>query len=147
MLECRRVTNICGKAKWRYRRLGCPPDWTGILPALLTASILFNIRCGWPIGTLKEISTRHRVDMYKGLTAWSFRLLLQAMTLNLGLSAFVHGMPPALMIYWITSTNVATVQNYVLDKYMFARPPLKTWKKIYVGHSRLSQDSMPSSKK
>ena len=55
------------------------------------------------------------------------------MAVNVGFASYVYGMPTGLMIYWITSSNVATLQTFLLDKYMFAKPPLKPWLKMHIG--------------
>lgn len=108
-------------------------DPTGVLPAILCLSILLNIRLGWKAPTLKEISDLPDLEFKKQVALRLFRILIQMMAVNVGFASYVYGMPTGLMIYWITSSNVATLQTFLLDKYMFAKPPLKPWLKMHIG--------------
>lgn len=108
-------------------------DPTGILPIALTASILFNIRTGWKAMAFKDMADLPRSQLVRQGAGRALRLLLQALALNIGVSSYLYEMPAALMIYWITSTNVATMQSFVLDKFLFKRPALKPRKQLYVG--------------
>ncbi|KAL2223323.1 putative mitochondrial export translocase Oxa2 [Thermoascus aurantiacus ATCC 26904] len=108
-------------------------DPTGVLPAILCLSILLNIRLGWKAPTFKEISDLPDLEFKKQVTLRLFRILIQIMAVNVGVASYVYGMPTGLMIYWITSSNVATLQTFLLDKYMFAKPPLKPWLKMHIG--------------
>ncbi|KAL4881446.1 60Kd inner membrane protein-domain-containing protein [Aspergillus karnatakaensis] len=109
-------------------------DPTGALPVLLTASILLNINRGWKAPTTKSISELPRLEMAKQLSLRGVRLFIQLLALNVGYSSYIFEMPTALMIYWITSTNIATLQTLLLSKYMFPTPPLKPWKRIHIGY-------------
>lgn len=114
-------------------------DPTGILPAILTTSILLNIRMGWKATPLPEIAELPKTEMTKHIALRGLRLLVQFLALNVGISAFFQEMPCALMIYWISSTSVATVQTVLLEKYMSSTPPLKPWRPIYIGYLKPGQ--------
>ncbi|KAJ5298571.1 26S proteasome regulatory subunit rpn6 [Penicillium atrosanguineum] len=112
-------------------------DPTGTLPLLLSASIILNIRRGWgittPAGDLADLPTAqlYRATFFRGLG-----IFLQILGLNIGMAAFANELPAALMIYWITSTNVATLQTFLLEKYMFMRPPIPNFQKKYMVYQR-----------
>ncbi|KAJ6113635.1 mitochondrial export translocase Oxa2 [Penicillium sp. IBT 18751x] len=112
-------------------------DPTGALPLLLSASIILNIRRGWgittPAGDLADLPTAqlYRATFFRGLGVF-----LQILGLNIGVAAFANELPAALMIYWITSTNVATLQTFLLEKYMFMRPPIPNFQKKYMVYQR-----------
>lgn len=108
-------------------------DPTGVLPLMLTLSILLNVTYGWKTVALSEISKYPFVEMSRHLVFRFLKVIIQILAVNVGVSSYAYGMPTGLMIYWITSSNVATLQSLFLDKYMFARPPLKPWVKMYVG--------------
>lgn len=108
-------------------------DPTGILPIALTVSILFNIRTGWKVMSFEDMADLPRPQLARQGAGRALRVLLQALALNIGASSYLYDMPAALMIYWITSTNVATVQSFILDRFLFKRPALKLRKQIFVG--------------
>lgn len=110
-------------------------DPTGILPTLLTVSILANVRAGWKAPKMKEIADLPRLEMTKHLSTIGLRTFIQALALNIGVASYWYGMPAALMVYWITSTNIATLQTFLLQKYMFPTPSLKPWRPISIGIS------------
>ena len=112
-------------------------DPTGVLPVVLTASILLNIRIGWKSPPLKRAADLPDSVMIRHLALWLLRSLVQVLAINVGVSGYFQEMPCALMIYWITSTNVATLQTSVLEKYM-APSPLQPWKRVYIDY-RLSE--------
>ncbi|PYH46117.1 putative mitochondrial export translocase Oxa2 [Aspergillus saccharolyticus JOP 1030-1] len=93
-------------------------DATGVLPAALTASILLNIHCGWPVPRLRELADLPRLELAKQLSWRGLRLFVQIMTLNVGLSTYYTEAPVALLLYWLTSSSFATLQNLTLDKMM-----------------------------
>ncbi|KAJ5647669.1 hypothetical protein N7490_004041 [Penicillium lividum] len=103
-------------------------DPTGALPALLTASILLNVNLGWKQVSMLEMSDMPKLQMYQSFLFTGMRVFIQVLAVNVGLSGWYHEMPTALMIYWITSTNVATIQTWVLDKFLFSRPPIPAYK-------------------
>lgn len=107
-------------------------DPTGILPAALTASIILNVRSGWNLTPRHELADLPKLQMLQGVTFRALRLLIQVMAINVGVAGFLYDMPAALMIYWITSTNAATLQNFLLAKYMFMRPPVPSYKEKFV---------------
>ncbi|KAJ5084405.1 mitochondrial export translocase Oxa2 [Penicillium alfredii] len=111
-------------------------DPTGILPAVLTASILLNVRTGWNTTPLTEAADMPALQMYRVSFFNGLRVFIQVLALNVGISSWFYGMPTALMIYWITSTNVATLQTMLLGKYMFLQPPFPPYKKMYYRYSR-----------
>jgi inner membrane protein COX18 len=95
-------------------------DQTGILPVLLTFSILGNVASGWKTKPFKELSELPKLLMYKEVTFRGLRLFVQALSCQVGLMAFANQLPVALLLYWITSTNIATLQTLILDKIVFA---------------------------
>ncbi|PYH99234.1 mitochondrial export translocase Oxa2 [Aspergillus ellipticus CBS 707.79] len=107
-------------------------DPTGILPLAMTASILLNIRAGWKAPPMKDLAALPKIEMYKKLSVRGLRLFIQVLALNIGLSSYVAEMPAALMIYWTTSTNIATLQTLLLDRVMFPTKPLKPWTKYFM---------------
>lgn len=111
-------------------------DPTGALPALLTASIILNIRTGWKTMSLRETADLPRPEMILKLFPIFLKGLMNTLAVYIGCSAWAGGLPSALIVYWVTSTNVATLQTVFLDKYMFSKPPLKPWRQIHVGFRR-----------
>lgn len=107
-------------------------DPTGALPVLLTASILLNVNMGWKSASRLEISEMPKLQMYQTIFFSGLRVFIQVLAVNVGFSGWFYEMPTALMIYWITSTNVATLQTWLLEKYMFSRPPIPAYKAQYL---------------
>ncbi|OJK00525.1 hypothetical protein ASPACDRAFT_28119 [Aspergillus aculeatus ATCC 16872] len=93
-------------------------DTTGVLPAVLTASILFNIHVGWKVPRLAELAELPRAQLPKHLFLRALRTFVQIMALNVGLSTYLYETPAALLLYWATSSNIATLQNRALDRMM-----------------------------
>ncbi|KKK25430.1 hypothetical protein P175DRAFT_0505302 [Aspergillus ochraceoroseus IBT 24754] len=118
-------------------------DATGILPAALTLSILLNVHLGWKAPKLNSLAELPRLEMAKHLTVRGIRTLIQVLALNIGVSSYLYEMPTALMVYWISSSNIATLQTYLLEKYMFPTPSLKSWRQIYVRFGRPQQKTSP----
>jgi inner membrane protein COX18 len=108
-------------------------DSTGILPALLTLSIILNVRAGWKAPSLPDMADLPRIEIAKNMAVRSIRVLVQVLALNIGVSGYLYEMPSALMIYWISSTNIATLQNFLLERYMMSKS-LKPWRKIHIGY-------------
>lgn len=108
-------------------------DPTAILPLLLSMSISLNIKLGWKSPSWKELADLPDLEFKKQFTLRLFKMLIQIMAVNVGVASYVYGMPSGLMIYWITSSSVATLQTFILDRYMFAKPPLKPWLKMHIG--------------
>ncbi|RAK98400.1 putative mitochondrial export translocase Oxa2 [Aspergillus ibericus CBS 121593] len=102
-------------------------DPTGILPLALTMSILFNVHMGWKTKPLRSLAELPKMAMYRELSFRGLRFFIQVLALNVGLSSFVSEMPTALMIYWITSTNTATLQTFVLDRFLLPVKPFTPW--------------------
>lgn len=121
-------------------------DATGILPAALTLSILLNVRTGWKVPPLRDLADLPKPELAKQFIYRGIRTFIQFLALNVGLSAYVSGMPSALMIYWITSSNVATLQTLFLEKYMFAKKPLKPWKQIFIAFPKSWQGTLATKK-
>ncbi|KAJ6092993.1 hypothetical protein N7486_008282 [Penicillium sp. IBT 16267x] len=112
-------------------------DPTGALPALLTASILLNVNMGWKSASRLEISEMPKLQMYQAVFSSGLRVFIQVLAVNVGFSGWYYEMPTALMIYWITSTNVATLQTWLLGKYMFSRPPIPAYKAQYLKYQNV----------
>jgi inner membrane protein COX18 len=110
-------------------------DSTGILPALLTASILLNVQMGWKRTPRADLADMPRMEMYRAVNFNGLRVFIQILALNVGLSGWFYEMPAALMIYWISSSNIATLHTYILDKKMFMKPPIQLSSRRYVGYN------------
>ncbi|KAF7529605.1 hypothetical protein PCG10_007163 [Penicillium crustosum] len=95
-------------------------DPTGVLPVFLTASILGNVLMGWKVRPWKEISLLPKTEMYKQVSFTGLRAFVIVLTCYIGFASFVQEMPAALMLYWITSTNLATLQTWILDNKLFS---------------------------
>lgn len=119
-------------------------DPTGVLPITLGISILLNVSTGWKTPRLREISDYPTLEMVRHLASRVLKGVMQSLAVYISLSAYYTGMPAGLMIYWITSTNIATLQSLFLDKYMFAIKPLKPWTKMYVAVLRPGEVKPPS---
>ncbi|KAJ5947099.1 hypothetical protein N7466_000114 [Penicillium verhagenii] len=106
-------------------------DPTGALPVLLTASILLNVNMGWKSVSRFDMSEMPKLQMYQTMFFSGLRVFIQVLAVNVGFSGWFYDMPTALLIYWITSTNVATFQTWLLEKYMFSRPPIPAYKPVF----------------
>ncbi|KAF7716252.1 Uncharacterized protein PECH_005009 [Penicillium ucsense] len=116
-------------------------DSTGILPALLTASILLNVQTGWKMTPRADIADMPRREMFQAFSKNGLRVFIQVLALNVGLSSWFYDMPSALMIYWISSSNIATLQNLFLEKNLFTKPPMPLASRRYVEfHNPDAQD-------
>ncbi|KAJ5085527.1 hypothetical protein N7532_010298 [Penicillium argentinense] len=110
-------------------------DSTGVLPAILTASIILNVRNGWKATPRSELADMPKLQMFQASFFSGLRVFIQILAVNVGLSGYFYEMPAALMIYWITSTNIATLQTWFLDKYMFTRPPISAWSERFTAYN------------
>lgn len=106
-------------------------DPTGALPLMLTASLILNIRTGWKTKSPVEIADLPRFDMVIGLIPAGFKNVLSVLAVYIGYSAW-FSMPSALMLYWITSTNVATLQTVLINKYLSSKPALPLHRKVHI---------------
>lgn len=107
-------------------------DPSGILPAMLTGTILLNIIVGWrrlPMGKIAQMPAK---QMRKEIAFTGLRYFIQILAFNIGIAAYTYGMPTGLMIYWIASGNMATLQTLILDRVMFLKP-MEGWRKMYIG--------------
>ncbi|CEJ54467.1 hypothetical protein PMG11_00775 [Penicillium brasilianum] len=110
-------------------------DSTGILPAALAASIILNLKAGWKATPRTELADMPRLQMYRAFVSNGLRVFVQLLALNVGLSAWFYEMPTALLIYWISSSNIASLQTYILEKKMFMKPPMPVASRRYVDYS------------
>ncbi|KAJ5364371.1 uncharacterized protein N7496_010084 [Penicillium cataractarum] len=110
-------------------------DSTGILPAVLAASILLNVQAGWKATPRADLADMPRLEMYRSLSFNGLRVFIQLLALNVGLSGWFYEMPAALLIYWISSSNIASLQTYILGKKMFVKPPMPASTRRYVDYS------------
>ena len=111
-------------------------DQSGVLPALLTVSILSNMVAGWKVKSLKEISDLPKLQMYKEIFFRGLRTFIQLFAIQVGIMSYVNQLPTALLLYWITSTNLATLQTWFLDKKVFAQKELKPFQKRFIAFEK-----------
>ncbi|RAL09506.1 putative mitochondrial export translocase Oxa2 [Aspergillus homomorphus CBS 101889] len=109
-------------------------DPTGALPALLAASILLNIHRGWKATPLSEMAELPVPALAKKLSIRGLRFFVQLLALNVGLASYAAEIPVALLLYWISSSSVATLQNWALDRVLDARKKNdpEHWKQVYL---------------
>ncbi|KAJ5909022.1 hypothetical protein N7495_001704 [Penicillium taxi] len=102
-------------------------DPTGVLPLILSASMILNIKTGWSAPTWREIADMPKLQMYRSFFLGGLRQFLQVIAVYIGFSAWASSMPVAVMLYWITSTNIATAQSSLLTKYLYKKPPIPSY--------------------
>lgn len=107
-------------------------DPTGTLTVVLALSILLNVRKGWNTIPMLEMADMPRLQMFQATTFRSLRVCIQIMALHLGATGFFHPIPAALALYWISSTSIATMQTYILEKYLYLRPPMEPYRQQYI---------------
>ncbi|KAJ5748136.1 uncharacterized protein N7511_009832 [Penicillium nucicola] len=107
-------------------------DQTGILPVLLTASILHNVTSNWKKKTLLSVADLPSLQMYKESFLIGLRSFVQVMAVYVGTACFFSQIPVALLLYWITSTNVATLQSWYLEHRVFKTRKLEQFQKKYI---------------
>ncbi|PYI04912.1 mitochondrial export translocase Oxa2 [Aspergillus sclerotiicarbonarius CBS 121057] len=122
-------------------------DPTGMLPLALSLSILLNVHMGWKTKPLKNMADLPKLAMYREITFRGLRFFIQVLALNVGMSSFVSEMPTALMIYWITSTNIATLQTFILDRFLLPAKPMTAWKQTFVMYKTAKKTPLPLPKK
>jgi inner membrane protein COX18 len=115
-------------------------DQTGVLPVILTASILGNVMAGWKAKPFKDLAELPKLQMYKEVTFRGLRAFIQVLACQVGLMAFANQLPTALLLYWITSTNIATLQTWILEKKLFAKTTLKPFQRRYVTFEKPGDD-------
>jgi mitochondrial inner membrane protein COX18 len=118
-------------------------DATGILPLVLGLSIITNVRLGWKTKTLAEVSDYSTRVMAQFLFAKTLKEVLSATGIYVALTAYVTGMPVGMMLYWIASTNTATLQGRFLDKFLFASKPLKAATPMYMRNLKPGEKPPP----
>jgi inner membrane protein COX18 len=108
-------------------------DPTGVLPVLLSASILTNVLSGWKTHRLTDLWDLPRMELIRALAMKTFKGFVVLLAIRIGISAYVAGMPAGLLIYWIASTTTASLQTLFLDKFVFADKPTKPWRQMHIG--------------
>ncbi|CRL27192.1 Membrane insertion protein, OxaA/YidC [Penicillium camemberti] len=111
-------------------------DPTGVLPVFLTASILGNVLLGWKVRPWKEIPLLSKTEMYKQISFTGLRAFVIVLTCYIGFASFVQEMPTALMLYWITSTNLATLQTWILDNKVFSPVTFNLFKEKFIAFEK-----------
>ncbi|KAJ6141465.1 hypothetical protein N7470_009855 [Penicillium chermesinum] len=112
-------------------------DSTGILPFILTATIITNVTSGLRGPTAQEISRLPKLEMYRAFFFGpGLKSFFKVLAVTAGVTSYMNELPVALLLYWITSTNVATLQTKFLDKYMFKRPAMKSYVPKYVRYEK-----------
>jgi inner membrane protein COX18 len=107
-------------------------DPSGSLPLFLGLSIVLNVQSGWKTKTLAEASDYSDGKMWMLLGSKVSKGICSLFGVYIALTAYVTGLPAGMMLYWITSTNIATLQSLFIEKVMFARKPLQPWAKKHV---------------
>ena len=116
-------------ALWFRNLLAADP--LHILPVVLSATIFYNIRRGWKAPPLKDLADLPWPMMVQRGSGTVLKNVLSGFVLWLGYAVF-PGMPAALLVYWISSTNVASLQTALLDKYVLNRVPFRPLPRIDV---------------
>ncbi|EED23839.1 mitochondrial export translocase Oxa2, putative [Talaromyces stipitatus ATCC 10500] len=106
-------------------------DTTGILPLALTLSIMANVRLGFTTKTFAELSDYKTPEMTRHLFLKVVKEFLTFMSVYIGFTAYMTGMPAGMMLYWIASTNTATLQSKFLD-FLFASKRLQILPQMHV---------------
>ncbi|KAE8148169.1 60Kd inner membrane protein-domain-containing protein [Aspergillus avenaceus] len=109
-------------------------DPTGILPAVLSLSIVLNIQNGWKGPGFPQLADLPTPELTRKLTFKVLQVGLQVLACQIGYSAYITETPTALLLYWITSSNVATLQTAYLESAMFSDRRLKPWKRLSIGY-------------
>lgn len=107
-------------------------DLTGALPVILGFSILANVRSHSSTMTSAEASDLGKQRLIFYFIDKTVYVFLHGLGAWMTFTAYVTGMPAGMMLFWIASTNTATVQKILLDKYLFATSPPKTLPKLHV---------------
>lgn len=107
-------------------------DPTGMVPILLGVSIIMNVRLGWKTKSLAEASDYTTMVMARHLFAKTLKEGLTILGLYIATTAYLTSMPVGMMLYWIASTNTATMQSLFLDKYLFASKPVEALTPMHV---------------
>ncbi|KAH8697156.1 putative mitochondrial export translocase Oxa2 [Talaromyces proteolyticus] len=118
-------------------------DPTGILPVLLGLSIIGNVQSGWKTKSLAETSDFSEREMIMSLASKSMKVAFTGLGIWIAVSAYASGMPAGMMLYWIASSNTATLQSRLLERYMFASKPLESWTKKYVRTLKIGEKPPP----
>jgi inner membrane protein COX18 len=107
-------------------------DSTGILPLMLTFSILGNLRGSIATKTFAEASDLEKPQMIVQIFLKFTKYFGQAFAFYIGLMAYLSGMPTGLLLYWITSTNVATLQTLFVNNYLFVNKPMTAARQMHI---------------
>ena len=107
-------------------------DPTGILPLMLAGSVFVNIYVGWKLPHMSEDHDLPDIHMYRNMFFRAAKITGQGLACVIGALSFFKEMPVALLLYWLTSTNTATMQNLFLEKLMSPLKPLKSRRKIFI---------------
>ncbi|KAK2763890.1 hypothetical protein FQN54_009508 [Arachnomyces sp. PD_36] len=105
-------------ALWFQNLLVADPTW--ILPIMLSATIVTNIRLGWNLPSHEAIAEMLPKQARRQLAIRGLRAGLQIAACALCPTMIRAEVPAGLLVYWISSTLFATIQTQVLLKY---KPP------------------------
>lgn len=119
-------------------------DPSGALPAILGLSIVLNVQSGWKTKTLAEASDYSDRTMAVLLASKISKTLCSSFGLYIACTTYITGLPAGMMLYWITSTNIATLQSLFIDKVIFSRKPLRPWAQKHVRVLRTGEKPPPN---
>jgi inner membrane protein COX18 len=108
-------------------------DPTGVLPVLLSASILTNVLSGWKTHRLTDLWDLPKMELTRAMTTKTLKGFVVLLAMHIGVLAYMTGMPAGLIIYWIASTTTASLQTLFLDEFVFADKPIKPWRQMHIG--------------
>lgn len=119
-------------------------DPTGTLSALLGFSILLNVQNGWKTKTFAEASDYSERRMLIYLASKVSKGFFTMFGLYIACTTYITGLPAGMMLYWITSTNVATLQSLYIEKVLYSRKPLRPWSEKHVRVLRTGERPPPN---
>jgi inner membrane protein COX18 len=94
-----------------------------VLPVMLSATIYVNLISGWKATTREELAAMENRQRRQAKTFNALRRVLQCAALASGPIAMYSGAPAGVLIYWISSTAIATMQRRILLAGRSTAPP------------------------
>lgn len=110
-------------ALWFPNLLVADPFW--ILPIMLSATILTNIRLGWKVPSKEAIAEMPRRQALVQRAWIGLRSGVQVLACVLAPTMIQAQVPAGLLVYWISSSLFATAQTQIMLKAMPIPPTVK----------------------